>query len=109
MSISPVGNMIFINQNSSVASTKIADAQAKNDFVNVANGIVASENDKEMKSVRPAEATYKIDPKNEHEKHHSQDEEHEHEEQMKEALKKKEKEQQQKEEENSPQILDITV
>lgn len=68
MAITPLGNAIFINQNTQVAAAKQGDFQARLDAQNLIAGELASEEKEEIAEIRPTEESYKIDPENEHEK-----------------------------------------
>ena len=68
MAVTPLGNTIFINQNVNMVSNKFADVQNRFDLQNLAAASLASDEKQEVSEVRPTEETYKIDPKNEHEK-----------------------------------------
>ena len=68
MAVTPLGNTIFINQNVNMVSNKVADVQNRFDLQNLAAASLASDEKQEVSEVRPTEETYKIDPKNEHEK-----------------------------------------
>ena len=68
MAVTPLGNTIFINQNVNMVSNKVADVQNRFDLQNLAAASLASDEKQEVLEVRPTEETYKIDPKNEHEK-----------------------------------------
>lgn len=68
MSISPLGNIHFINQNAPVASAVNANTQARFDLQNAMAAELANEKNEEVAELRPAEETYKIDPEHEHER-----------------------------------------
>ena len=68
MAVTPLGNTIFINQNVNMVSSKVADVQNRFDLQNLAAASLTSDEKQEVSEVRPTEETYKIDPKNEHEK-----------------------------------------
>jgi hypothetical protein len=76
MSITQIGNIAFINQNTAVVSTKVADNQARSEQQNIASANILDEEKEAIEKVRPTEETYKIDPKNEHEKKRSKQEQH---------------------------------
>ena len=68
MAVTPLGNTIVFNQNVNMVSNKVADVQNRFDLQNLAAASLASDEKQEVSEVRPTEETYKIDPKNEHEK-----------------------------------------
>ena len=68
MAVTPLGNTIFINQNVNMVSNKVADVQNRFDLQNLAAASLASDEKQEVSEVRATEESYKIDPKNEHEK-----------------------------------------
>ncbi|OPA72751.1 hypothetical protein BB381_05055 [Campylobacter pinnipediorum subsp. caledonicus] len=68
MSITPAGNINFINQNAPVVSASNANTQARLDMQNTMAAELANETKDEIAELRPAEETYKIDPENQHEK-----------------------------------------
>lgn len=69
MSISPISNVNFINQNAPVVSQTHANNQARFDLQNSMALQMAAETKDEIAELRPAEETYKIDPEHQHEKH----------------------------------------
>ena len=68
MSVTPIGNTTFINQNAPVVSQVQANNQARFDMQAALATQLAGEQEGEIKQIRPAEETYKIDPQNQHEK-----------------------------------------
>lgn len=74
MAITPVGGMVYANQNMQAAATKQTDFQARLDAQNVAASESANDKNKEVREVRPTEETYKIDPEKEHQKEKSDEE-----------------------------------
>lgn len=68
MSVTPIGNTTFINQNAPVVSQVQANNQARFDMQAALATQLASEQEGEIKQIRPTEETYKIDPQNQHEK-----------------------------------------
>lgn len=107
MPITPVGGMIYANQNMQVAASKQTDFQNRLDVQNTAAAATINEKEKEIEEVRPPEETYKIDPEHEHDKEGSDEETGEKEE---ETLKEKRKnEKKQDEEEQTFRKLDIKV
>jgi len=106
MSISPIGGIIYTNQNMQVPASKQIDFQNKLDLQNVMAAEVLNEKEKEIEEVRPAEESYKIDPENEHEKEKNDEQSGEKEKEA-EFLSKIEKNQKKKK--SSSHILDIKV
>ena len=74
MAVSPVGAMIYTNQNMNAAAVKQTDFQNRLDMQNVAAMASSNEKNKEIEEVRPTEETYKIDPEKEHEKQKKEEE-----------------------------------
>lgn len=74
MAISPVGAMIYTNQNMNAAAVKQTDFQNRLDMQSAAAMTSSNEKSKEVREVRPAEETYKIDPEKEHQKQKSEEE-----------------------------------
>ncbi len=74
MPVSPLGSVIYTNQNTQAASVKQSDVQNRVDMQNIAAGASANAKGKEVREVRPTEATYKIDPEKEHQKEKSEEE-----------------------------------
>lgn len=68
MAITPLGGVIFANQNMQIPAAKQIDFQNKLDLQNVMAAEVLNEKEKEVEEIRPTEESYKIDPQNEHEK-----------------------------------------
>lgn len=68
MSITPLANANFINQNAPVVSSVNANHQARFDMQNALASQAISDEKNEISEVRPAEETYKVDPEHEHEK-----------------------------------------
>lgn len=77
MPISPVGNVIYTNQNTPVASQVQQNQQQRIDFQNsLAAEFHKDEKDK-IQETNPVEENHKIDPDREHQKHEKDDEERE--------------------------------
>jgi len=106
MGITPIGGVIYANQNMQIPASKQIDFQNKTDLQNVMAAEVLNEKEKEIEEVRPAEESYKIDPKNEHEKEKSDEESGEKEEEAKFTDKM---EKNRKNRKNSTHLLDIKV
>ncbi len=91
MPISPLGGIIYANQNMQVPASKQIDFQNKTDLQNIMAAKVLNEKDKEIAEVRPTEESYKIDPEKEHEREKKDAESGEQKEEEK-AMQKEEKE-----------------
>lgn len=83
MAVTPLGNSNFINQNAPVVSQVHANQQARFDMQALMASELATQQNEEIKEVRPMEESYKIDPEKEHERQKNEQEarEFEHEEQ----------------------------
>lgn len=81
MAVSPIGNVIYTNQNSPVASHAQQQAQGRIDFQNMMTSELAQEKKLEIEKTRPTEESSKLNPDREHQR----DEEREREENQKEA------------------------
>ena len=107
MAISPLGGVIYANQNMQVPAAKQIDFQNRLDLQNVVAAELLNEKEKEVEEVRPTEESYKIDPEHEHEREKKDEEsgEKKEEEKMVEKIAKKNK----KEKVISKHLLDIKV
>lgn len=68
MSVSPLGNINFINQNSPVVSHAASTQQARFDMQAAMASEISAQKEREVEEVRPTEETYQIDPEHEHER-----------------------------------------
>lgn len=68
MSVSPLGNINFINQNSPVVSHVASTQQARFDIQAAMAEEISAQKEREVEEVRPTEETYRIDPEHEHER-----------------------------------------
>lgn len=100
MAVSPIGNVIYANQSSPVASHAQQQAQGRIDFQNMMTSELAQEKKLEIERTRPAEESSKLDPDREHQR----DREDQKEENQKEARSARENEP-----EPFPRLLDIKV
>ncbi len=82
MAISPVGGMLYANQNMQTPATKQAEFQQRLDAQTTVAMSESNEEQKQVKEVRPTEETYKIDPEKEHEQQKHDEEAGAEEEQM---------------------------
>lgn len=109
MAVSPLGNVVYVNQNMQVASQNQSTQHARFDMQAFASMEEFDAKQKELKEVRPTEETHQIDPDAEHEKNQADQEEEE-----REKLAQEQRENEEEEEENGhPQLrpphIDITV
>ena len=68
MALGPVGNVIFVNQQTPIAATLKADQNARLDFQNMAAAHIANEKEKEVQELRPTEENHQVDPDREHQR-----------------------------------------
>jgi hypothetical protein len=104
MALSPVGGMIYVNQNMHIGATKQLDFQNRIDLQNAAAATILDEKDKEIEELRPTEESHKIDPEHEHDKKRRDREE-----QKKRKKSKSQSDKESKEEIILPPHLDIVV
>lgn len=113
MAVTPLGNSNFINQNAPVVSQVHANQQARFDMQALLAAELATQQNEEIKEVRPMEESYKIDPEKEHERQKNEQEagEFEHEEQNAKAKDEEvlEDELDSEEESEEPHVLDIKI
>ena len=108
MSITPIGGVIYANQNMQIPASKQIDFQNRVDLQNSAAAQLLNEKEKEVAEVRPTEETYKIDPEKEHEREKNDESTGEKEEEEK-LAKKIEKKIKKSSENSSFHHLDIKV
>ena len=113
MAVTPLGNTNFINQNAPVVSQVHANQQARFDMQALLAAELATQQNEEIKEVRPMEESYKIDPEKEHERQKNEQEagEFEHEEQNAKAKYEEnlEDELDSEDESEEPHVLDIKI
>ncbi|MDR2639160.1 MAG: hypothetical protein LBC09_04920 [Helicobacteraceae bacterium] len=68
MSITPIGGVIYANQNAPAVSQVQQQAQSRTDFQAAVSGALAQEQRSAIEATRPAEANAEINPDREHEK-----------------------------------------
>ncbi|MCF6201581.1 MAG: hypothetical protein L3J42_05615 [Hydrogenimonas sp.] len=91
MAISPLTNIIFVNQNMNVASA-VANMQFNRyDVQNAAAQAIVNEKEKSIEETRPAEETMEIDPEREHTRQEAQEREQKRERPAKKSSKSKDK------------------
>jgi len=74
MTISPLGSVIYTNQNTTAAASKQTSIQNRAQMQNLIAGAIANEKEAVVKELRPTEETYKIDPEKDHEKQKNEEE-----------------------------------
>ena len=113
MAVTPLGNSNFINQNAPVVSQVNANQQARFDMQALMASELATQQNEEIKEVRPMEESYKIDPEKEHERQKSEEEASEFENEEQSAKAKNEgsleDELDSEEESEEPHVLDIKI
>ena len=77
MAISPLTNIIFVNQNMNVASAIQNMQFNRYDVQNAAAQAIVNEKEKSIEETRPAEETMEIDPEREHTRQEAQEREKE--------------------------------
>jgi len=102
MALGPVGNVIFVNQQTPAVATIKADHNARLDFQNMAAQHITNEKEKEVQELRPTEENQQIDPDREHQKEEAEQEQ---------KNRKKQKKADEQEQTDAPVIhhLDIKV
>lgn len=103
MAVGPIGNAIFVNQQTATVSSVVGNNNNRFDLQNVAAQAAVQEKDEKVLEVRPTEENHGVDPDREHEKNEADQETA--------RSEKREKEETSEEEEapTSPYKLDITV
>jgi len=74
MAIGPVGNAIYVNQQTASVASVANSHNNRVDFQNMVAQTAAQEKEKEVLEVRPAEENHEIDPDREHEKNEAEQE-----------------------------------
>lgn len=103
MAVGPIGNAIYVNQQT-LSATSLQNAHNNRvDFQNMIAQAAAQEKEQEVLEVRPAEENHEVDPDREHEKNEAdqetaRNEKHE-----------QSEEEQEREDEHPLHILDIKV
>ena len=77
MAVSPLTNIVFINQNMHVAAGVQTSQFNRYDLQNLAAQALVNEKEKVVEDVRPIEESYKVDPDREHEHKKSKEQEKE--------------------------------
>lgn len=68
MAIGPVGNVIFVNQQTASVASVQGNQNTRFDLQNVAAQAAANEKEQEIQEVRPTEENAEVDPDREHQK-----------------------------------------
>lgn len=74
MAIGPVGNVIFVNQQTAAASNIQNAHNNRVDFQNMAAQAAVNEKDEKVLEVRPTEENHEVDPDREHQKNEADQE-----------------------------------
>lgn len=74
MSVTPLGNVIQINQNMHIASTKFSSMLSRIDIQDLAAKQIAKDEKKGVEELRAAEEVHKVNEESEREKHQAKDE-----------------------------------
>ncbi len=111
MAISPIENIIFVNQNMQVAATKQLDFQSRVDFQNLVAGAIANDKEKEVEDIADLNEDVMIKEDLEHHKQNSDTSSGEKEEEEKAVINmaKKNKSNDIDEDDGLPHLLDIRV
>ena len=74
MAIGPVGNAIYVNQQTAAVSNVQNAHNSRVDFQNMVAGAAANEKDEKVMEVRPTEENHEVDPDREHQKNEADQE-----------------------------------
>lgn len=74
MAITPIGNMVYVNQNAPTASVAQSQHMAKSEGQAFAAIQAFQDREKEVEEVRPTEESFKVDPDREHERERNEQE-----------------------------------
>ena len=74
MAIGPIGNAIFVNQQTAAASNVQNAHNNRVDFQNMVAQTLANEKEKEVAEVRPTEENQQVDPDREHQRQDADEE-----------------------------------
>ena len=74
MAIGPIGNAIFVNQQTAAASNVQNAHNNRVDFQNMVAQTLANEKEKEVMEVRPTEENQQVDPDREHQREEADEE-----------------------------------
>jgi len=102
VAVGPIGNAIFVNQQTATVASLQGNQHNRFDLQNVMAQAAVNEKEEKVMEVRPAEENHKVDEDREHEKNHADQENK--------RNPKHEEEEQEEEQETPPlHILDIKV
>ncbi len=104
MALGPVGNAIYVNQQIASVSSEHTARNNRIDMQNFTAGIAVTQEEKEVKEVRPAEENHKVDEDRDHQRQ-------EHDEEQKRSPKQEHHEEKKEHESDDGEIhhLDIKV
>jgi len=74
MAIGPIGNAIFVNQQTAAASSVQNAHNNRVEFQNMVAQSLANEKEKEVMEVRPTEENHQVDPDREHQRQEADEE-----------------------------------
>jgi hypothetical protein len=74
MAVGPIGNAIFVNQQTVTASSVQNAHNNRVEFQNLVAQAAANEKEKEVIEVRPTEESHEVDPDREHERQQADEE-----------------------------------
>lgn len=106
MAVTPLGNIIFVNQNMHVAAAAQQNQNIRYDAQNVAAQAAVNESEKAVDETRPPEELHAVDPDREHEKEEADQEQKE---QTPEHFEKQDEAQKKETDSNGGHRLDIRV
>jgi len=111
MAVSPIGNVILVNQNMSVASNHASNLQNRFDLQNVAAMMKANDKREEILKVRPTEETHYIGQDEDDYEKVKEDEERKHKQSPREIPKAfvKDESEESEDEESNPSLLDLKI
>lgn len=104
MAITPVGGMIYANQNMQTPATQQAEFQQRLDAQSMAAMAASNQEKKEVEEIRPTEESYEIDPEKEHNQQTSDEEEG-----VGEEKKKKKEHEEETSSSSDEHVLDIKI
>ena len=102
MAVGPIGNAIFVNQQTATVASLQGNQNNRFDLQNVMAQAAANEKDEKVMEVRPTEENYEVDEDREHQKNEADQE-------NKRNPKHKEQEEEEEQESSPLHILDIKV
>lgn len=110
MAIGPIGNAIYVNQQTASVASEVGSNMNRADVQQVAAQTIMQERLKELQETRPAEEMAEVDPDREHQQQNAEENEEEAEKQKEMAAESLEEAEKNKDEEPKPlKHLDITA